>query len=283
MRVAILGLGLIGGSIARALATRRSNWPVRAWSPTGRGPAAAASSGEAHAATTAGDAIVGADLVVLAAPPLACLDLLDELAGSLRNSLGARAVVTDVASTKRRLVARASELGLPFVGGHPMAGREAAGYDAADPDLFVDRPWIVTTDGATRDGIERVEELATAVGARPTRMDAATHDAAAATISHLPLVLAAALASAAGRDPDGRWKDERRLAAGGWESMTRLARGDVEMGAGILATNADNVAVRLRAIRRELDAWLEQLEGSADQAEIRTLLADARDILEPDR
>jgi hypothetical protein len=55
------------------------------------------------------------------------------------------------------------------------------------------------------------------------------------------------------------------------------------MGAGILATNADNVAVRLRAIRRELDAWLEQLEGSADQAEIRTLLADARDILEPDR
>ena len=96
-------------------------------------------------------------------------------------------------------MARAEALGskLRFVGGHPMAGREASGFDAATADLFVDRPWVVVPGAHSRPAdVERVEWLARAVGARPLRMDAEAHDAAVAGISHLPLVLAAALVEA---------------------------------------------------------------------------------------
>ncbi len=122
--------------------------------------------------------------------------------------------------------------------------------------------------------------LAEATGARPVEMDAEAHDATVAGISHLPLVLAAALvesvaASAAGA---ATWRDAHRLAATGWSDMTRLARGDPEMGAGILVTNADAVAKRLRTFRDVLDQWIEGLDGGAppDADAVRTWLDEAR-------
>jgi prephenate dehydrogenase len=106
-------------------------------------------------------------------------------------------------------------------------------------------------------------------------MTPAAHDAAAAAVSHLPLVLSAALVEAVAADA-ADWAVARQLAAGGWASMTRLARGDVEMGAGILATNGDEVAQRLRILRDALDGWLTELdEGDADA--LRERLAAARD------
>jgi prephenate dehydrogenase len=280
MRLALLGFGLIGGSIARALAARDAGaWTVAAWSPRGDGPAAAAGDGTiARAAGSPGDAIREAELVVLAAPPLACLELLDMVA---RAGIGDGALVTDVASTKRRIVDRARALGLPFVGGHPMAGREASGYNAADPALFVDRPWVVTPAGDADAG--PVEALARAVGARPVRMDPAAHDRAVAAISHLPLVLSVALAEAVASADDGR-DDPRALAAGGWASMTRLALGDPEMGAGILATNADEVSTWLRRFRDTLDGWLADLDADAPEADrLRDRLNAARAALESER
>lgn len=273
MRVAILGFGLIGGSIALALHGRRPDWPVAAWSPSGEGPSHALGDGVVStAARTVEAATDRADLVVLAAPPLACLDLLDRLAAM---PLPPDAVVTDVASTKRAITARAASLGLRFVGGHPMAGREVTGYAAADADLFEGRPWIVT-DGPAVDR-ERVEALATAVGARIVAMEPDQHDAAVAAVSHLPLVLSAALVEAvAGSRTAGR-DDGRRLAAGGWASMTRVARGDSEMGAGILATNHDHVAARLRVLRDVLDGWIEALDADPpDAAALQARLEAAR-------
>jgi len=291
VQLGIVGFGQIGGSIASALRARDGGgreWQVAAWSPSGDGPRRARADGVVDAAVSRfEDAVADADLLVLAAPPLACLELLDRLAGT---ELASGAVVTDVASTKRRIVERAGALGLPFVGGHPMAGRESSGYAAADPELFVDRPWVITgsDDEARAPGaaIERVERLATAVGARPVRMDPLDHDAAVAAVSHLPLVLSAALVEAVagrrGRTGAGDAADPRRLAAGGWASMTRLARGDVEMGTGILATNADLVAERLRAVRAAIDEWLAVLEaenGAVDAGDLRARLATARDAL----
>ncbi len=294
MRVALLGFGLIGGSIARALArppilgAADPNAPstairIVAWSPSGEGPRAAAADGLVEAAARSEEAIEGADLVVLAAPPLECLRLVDALAGPLRGALGDGATVTDVASTKRLIVRRAEALGLRFVGGHPMAGREQAGYGASDATLFAGRPWVVVPS-ATSGGadVARVERLATACGARPLRLGAAEHDAAVAGISHLPLVLAAALVETIASGP-GAAGDARALAgtlaAGGWESATRLARGDPAMGAGILATNADEIARRLRAYRDVLDDWLATLEtpeGPDAPVIERRLDADAR-------
>ncbi|HVL54406.1 MAG TPA: prephenate dehydrogenase/arogenate dehydrogenase family protein, partial [Vitreimonas sp.] len=145
MRIALLGFGQIGGSIALALERRRPDWTLAGWSPSGDGPGRAAAEGvlERSAASLA-DAVGDANIVVLAAPPLASIDLLDQLAAT---ALPSGAIVTDVCSTKRRIVDRAASLGLPFVGGHPMAGREASGYASADADLFVDRPWVICPDG----------------------------------------------------------------------------------------------------------------------------------------
>ncbi len=292
MRLAFLGLGLIGGSIVRALreptgsgAARSGDWRISAWSPAGTGPRIGHAQGLVdHASPNAATAVEGAELVVLAAPPLACLELLGELAGGLRGSLAPDAVITDVASTKQVIVDRATTLGLRFVGGHPMAGVEASGFEAADPALFRDRPWVVVPSDDER-AMARVEAVARACGATTVHMDAAAHDAAVAAVSHLPLVLASALVEAvAGRDgrPRDGWSAAAPLAAGGWRSMTRLARGDVGMGTGIAVTNAPRLAARLEAMRDVIDDWLALLgaSGGPDEAAIRARLASARAMLE---
>ena len=287
VRIAIVGFGLIGGSIARAL--RRTDGPavrgepitVAAWSRRPDGPRAALAEGVVDAApATLGSTVEGADLVVLAAPPLAALELLDALAGPLGAGLAADATISDVASTKRAIVARADALGLRFVGGHPMAGLERRGWEAADGALFVDRPWVVCPGAAAGPAdVARVERLATDCGARPVRLDPAVHDAATAAVSHAPLVVSAALVEAMAAGPD--WPTAASLAAGGWRDMTRLARGDPEMGAGIAATNADEIARRVRAVRAALDAWLEALDAAEpDAVALAARFAAARDRLD---
>ncbi len=290
MRIAFLGFGLIAGSVARALraSPAAGGWPLAAWSPSGSGPARAVAEGVIDlAAADVPAALDGADLVVLAGPATACLDLLDGLAGPWAGAMAPDAVITDVASTKVALVARADALGSRFVGGHPMAGLDAAGYDAGNAELFVDRPWVIVPGAAAHAGdADTVAALARACGARPLVMDAAAHDAAVAAISHLPLVLAAALVEAMAGPADAPradWPAAAALAAGGWRDSTRLARGDVAMGAGILATNAPAVAERLRALQAVIDAWLAELErpGDPDETAIAVRLRAARDRLEP--
>lgn len=285
MRIAFLGLGLIGGSIARALraADRATASDFRgatlvAWTPSVAGPTAALTTGAIdEVAPSLPAAVDGADLVILAAPPLRVLDLLEGL-----RAIDHRGLVTDVASTKATIVERASEVGLRFVGGHPLAGRDTSGFDAADQDLFDGRPWAVITDSAADDDLERVEVLARACRARPLRMSGAEHDAAVAGVSHLPLALAAALVEAvAGRTAAGApstWPQAAELAASGWRDMTRLARGDVEMGAGIAVTNAGPLATRLRDVREVIDSWIEALERTdgPDVDAMADRLRDAR-------
>jgi prephenate dehydrogenase len=291
MRVALLGVGQIGGSIARALRTSAGGtdpveWIV-AWSPTGDGPREALRAGVIDAAAgSLGEAVDGSDLIVLAAPPLDCLDLLEAL-GELRGRAAPGALFTDVASTKERIVAAAATAGLPFVGGHPMAGSEGVGFGASRADLFRGRPWVVVSGPTSpTDGIANVEALARACGADPLRLDAATHDRAVAAISHVPLVVAAALVEAVIGSGDGRdrpeWALEARLAAGGWASMTRVALGSPEMSAGIAATNAAAIAAGLRELRLVIDAWIAMLEaGAGDTTPLAERFRAARDRLAP--
>jgi prephenate dehydrogenase len=287
VRLALLGLGLIGGSLARAV--RPHGWRVAAWTPSGRGPRQALAAGVVDVvASSVEAAVVDADLVVLAGPASACLDLLDQLGGPARSALGPDAVVTDVASTKLLLEARARDLGLRFVGGHPMAGRESSGFEASDAELFVGRPWVVVAPPGDPEGAARVEALARACGARPVRLEAADHDVAVAAISHAPLVLAAALVEAVAGGPGeiepAGWPTAASLAASGWASATRLALSDPAMGAAIARTNAGPLASRLREIRARLDEWIELLDtvgpdGLPDEELLRVRLASARDRL----
>jgi len=268
--VAILGLGLIGGSVARALA-RQGGWRVAAWSRAGDATARALEEGTIQAVLGDPAEAVTAPLVLLATPVPAIVATIR----SLGPALAARgAVVSDVGSTKSPVMAAAATVpGLRFVGGHPMSGAETRGYAASSATLFEDRPWAVVP-GATGDpeAVQAVERLARACGARPVTLDAAAHDTAVAAVSHLPLVASVALVQVALDGDD--WPLARRLAAQGWRDMTRLARGDPAMGGGLLVANAAAVAARLRAYRTVLDAWQTRFDalaaspgdGSAGQA-----------------
>lgn len=261
MRVAFLGLGLIGGSLA--LATRSPDRHVVAWSPRGDGPRAALAAGAIdEVAATREDAVRGADLVILAAPPLEVIRLVGWL-GVERASLAAGATVTDVASTKGAVWRAALDAELPFVGGHPMAGLESSGFGAADRDLFRGKPWILTEASPGAD-LEVVTRLATDAGAQVIGMRAREHDRAVAAISHLPLVASVALVESvlgvADEAPPPEADDAIRLAAGGWASMTRLAKGDVAMATGIAATNRDALVGQLLAYRDRIDEWLALLD-----------------------
>jgi prephenate dehydrogenase len=142
---------------------------------------------------------------------------------------------------------------------------------------------IVPADGDD-EATDRVEDLAALTGARPVRMPAAKHDSVVAAISHLPLVLAASLVEsvaggAAGAAPE--WPAVAALAATGWRDSTRLARGDVAMGASIAATNAPALAERVRAVIDVLEQWLVMLERPAgpDEQALADRLRTARDRL----
>jgi prephenate dehydrogenase len=286
LRLAIVGLGLIGGSIARAVHDgpgRAGFESISAWSPSGRGPTAALADGAIdRAAPSLAGAIDRAELIVLAADPLACLGLLDELAQL--PVAHERPTITDVASTKALLLGRADQLGLNYVGGHPLAGLETTGYENSRADLFVGRPWVICPGALARPvDLERVDELLAACRAEPHWLGAAEHDRAVAAISHLPLVVAAALVESVSAAED--WSLAEELAAGGWLSATRLARGDATMGAGIAATNAPELARRLRSLGIQLGDWLADLEATPDDPaatadRIRTRLSVAKRTLE---
>jgi prephenate dehydrogenase len=290
MHLGFVGFGLIGGSIARAVRASGdgSSWTISAWSPTGGGPALAAADGIIDRfAPTAADAIGDADLIVLAGPPTACLAAIDDLVGPWRASLPPGAVITDVASTKGAILARADAAGLRFVGGHPMAGLEVSGYEAGRADLFVGRSGVIVPGRvASPADVGRVRSVAEVCGARPVELAAAVHDRAVAAISHQPMLLATALVEAvagttAASAPD-TWSVAAGLAASGWRDMTRLARGDPAMGAGIAVTNGEALVEQLRALETTLARWREELErpGGPDEPSIRKRLAATRARLE---
>ena len=268
MRVSILGFGLIGGSIARALHSHAGDrtWHVSALSRHPGPVAQAVSDGLlASAATSLEQAIAEAELVVLAGPPLDCLDLVEALGGRLRDRLPEDCTVTDVASAKARIVAAADRLSLPFIGGHPMVDPEVDDYGAARPDLFLGRPWVTVLGERARFGdAERVGELVDACGAMQVPMKAAAHDAAVAAVGHLPLIVAAALIEAVAGGPGEPehedWRAAEALAATDWAGMTRLAHGEPAVGAGLAAPNAPAISARLRTMRSALDEWLALLE-----------------------
>ncbi len=285
--VALLGLGLIGGSIAKALAGHDDAPRIVAWTPGGVGPGLALREGVIQeAAHDPGAALVNADLVVIAAPPLETVLLVHRLGSDLTGSIKPSALVTDVASTKSTVMAAAAAAGIRFVGGHPMAGRESSGYAASTADLFAGRPWVVVApDGSGSDADGPVRWLAEACGATPLSLSATDHDAAVAAVSHLPLVLSAILVEAVVAD-ERLWPIASSLVASGWASATRLARGDPRMAAGITVTNNREISRALRAFRDQLDTWIDALEthgdddGGPDSTELERRFTAARTVLE---
>ena len=244
-RVAVVGLGLVGGSLARALTA--AGYPVLGVDRPGVRRAARASGAVART-VGAVERAASCDVIFLAAPPAANRALLRRLARVARPGL----VVTDVGSVKGPIVRDASRLGLTgFVGGHVMAGTEKRGFGASSAGLFKGAVWWIvpaTDPRATR----AVRGLARAVGARPRTIDGDTHDRIVAFISHAPQLTSWALLEAARSDPVVR----RHLSSAGpgFRDMTRLARSPRGLWSQILEENRDEVARALAEVARRLAA-----------------------------
>lgn len=280
MQVTIIGMGLIGTSLGLAL-----RLPDERDAPLGKtvvvgydrsSRASADARGRLaidRPAATLADAVAGAQVVVLAVPVQAMRPLFNELALLLQPGT----LVTDVASTKAEVMAWAAEL-LPrtveFIGGHPMAGREQSGPQAADPKLFADAIYCLTTTPRTSpEAMETAEALVRQVGAKPYHIDPDEHDAYVAGVSHLPFVLSAALVEATSRSP--AWKEMLALAASGFRDISRLASGDVEMHRDICMTNRASVTRWIDETTRVLQELRDALEAG-DAQQVQGLFERAR-------
>jgi len=244
----VLGVGLIGGSIGLA-ARQRLEAEVAGFDPDRATADAALGSGAIGTAPdSVAEACAGADVVFCAAPVAA----LERLAREALEASGPDTVVTDVGSTKRELLAA---LGADerFIGGHPLAGAETAGVGNARADLFEGARWYLTpTERSSGLLYDRLQRTLTGLGARPQAIDAADHDRLMATVSHLPHVVANALAAEAAAALTG--ETERIPEVGpSFRDTTRVAGANPAIWADIFASNADAVADSVESVARRLE------------------------------
>ena len=257
-KIGIVGLGLIGGSIALRA---RELWPSALVIGVDNKDVLEESM-RRHAIDVAADDLVvlgEADIVILAAPVKQNISLLSELDDNVR----VPAIVTDTGSTKREIVAAAADLPprFTFIGGHPLAGAAQGGLEHARPDLFEGRPWLLTPVARSEDpALARLTDFITALGAQPRILDPRAHDRMLAFLSHLPQLTASALMQVVG---DAVGDEGLALAGRGLADTTRLASSPPDIWQDIAATNADEIAPALDA----LIAVLQDLRGDLSEGE----------------
>lgn len=275
--VAIIGVGLIGGSLGMAA---KKNSLARRVVGVGR------SEQKLMRAKILGaiddysmDLERGAseaDLVVICTPVQTIVPTLKGMVAHLKRG----AVVTDVGSTKREIVEQASAImteGRYFVGGHPMAGSEQAGVETAFPDLFLGATYVITHSQHTNlDALGKLTAFAEGLGARIEVMSPEQHDLSAAVISHLPHAMAAALLHLAEESQRSSGK-VFRLAAGSFRDLTRISDSPPEIWRDICMTNVDSLAATISALQERLEAFKDALEAQDEEAVTR-FFEEARQI-----
>ena len=256
--ISILGLGLMGASLAMALRKRGFEGRLSAYARKAEVRGEALKRGIVDVAHDDPDAAVReASLVVLCAPIRACADLAAEIAPVLKPGT----LVTDVGSTKGWICRQMAGVLPPgvFVGSHPIAGSEKQGLEAASADLYAGALTVVAAHlDVTEEAARRVADLWSSAGSRVCRMEPEDHDRLLARTSHLPHVAAAALAKAIGRD----CAEQVGLFCGtGFYDSTRVASGSIDMWNDILSTNASAVAEELRAFKSEVERVYDDLQA----------------------
>lgn len=278
-KIAIVGTGLIGTSLALAL--RNSSLLdlqlVGTDSSGGARSGAQKSGAFDRMENRLLNAVEGADIVVLATPIIAMKELLEVLASHLPEGC----VVTDVGSSKQTVLEWADQY-LPenvhFVGGHPMAGRETAGPENADPNLFRGSTYcVIPSPRASQRAAAEITTMVEAIEATPYYISAGEHDSFVAAVSHLPFLLSVALVGCTSESPN--WDDIARVASSGYHDMTRLASGDTVMHRDICVTNPEPIVAWIDSFIRELYKVRQLLSDSEnlDQSAILDLFVKARD------
>ena len=272
--LAVVGLGLMGGSMALAL--RDCAETITGVDPNAEARQFALDNKIVDTATDDLKAGVSdADTVILCAPVQMIVSMLSRRIGSYLRS---NTLLIDIGSTKQDICAAMADLpiGVQAVGGHPMTGKEISGVQASEPTLFQGRPFVLCPTRRTTPATRlRALSLIDALGAVPFEMEAHRHDRLVAAISHLPYLLSSALVATVAKegqvDPTV-WE----LAAGGFRDMSRLAGQDVQMMGDILSTNTQAVAILLALFRVQL-AMLEAMLVSQDDQQVADFLKPARE------
>lgn len=269
--IGIIGLGLIGGSLALAA---RQLWPSGLVIGVDRNEVLEQAVARHAIDVAANDLTIvsEADVVILAAPVLQNIEILRRLPGCIDKPV----IVTDVGSTKRAIVEAAATLPahFTFVGGHPLAGSTRSGIEAARADLFAGRPWLFTQNGGEAangragEAMPRLFQFAEALGAVPHAMDAGAHDHLVAFISHVPQLAASALMQAIG---DAAGEEGLALGGRGLMDTTRLAGSPADIWADICASNADQIGAAIDALVN----LLQQVRGQLQDREAIGRLFDA--------
>lgn len=273
-KVAIVGLGLIGGSVALAA---REIWPTSLVIGVDDKTVLERAM-VLHAIDVAADdpvVMADADLVILAAPVCDNLDLLGDLGEHVRGT----AVITDVSSTKREIVdaARGLPRRLTFIGGHPLGGAPRGGIDHARSDLFRDRPWILTPTGNdSGKSLERLQQFVSALGAVTHIMTAAEHDRVLAFLSHLPQLTASALMHVIG---EGIGKEALALSGRGLSDTTRLASSPPGIWRDIGVTNADEIGPAIDVLIGQLQELRAGLTDGGPTERVFESASNWRDVL----
>lgn len=255
-RVALVGLGLLGGSLGLALKKAGFTGRIVGYARRAETRELALRTGAIDEAFADANATVeGADLIILTTPVAVIFDHL----ARLRPHLAPKALITDVGSTKRQICMRAAELYAQnpmFLGGHPMAGKEHSGFENADAGLFRNTRYVLTPVGKEDLNDARVQAfrtLVSAIGARPIVSDPAGHDLAVAYLSHLPQLLSTGLASLI-EEKHPAEQLALDLAATGFRDVTRLADSPYSVWRDICLTNTTNIQMALDALIQELES-----------------------------
>jgi len=262
--VTIIGLGLIGGSIGLALRQgRKPGWEIVGYSRRQETVANALSLGAIERGeNNLKDAVKQADFVIIATPVLTVKEIFSEIAPHLPSGC----MVTDTASTKAQVMKWAEEI-LPstvdFIGGHPMTGRETYGIQAAEAELFQGCTYCLTSsEKVSSKSIDTVTGMVKKLGAIPFFIDTQEHDKLVAGISHLPMLLSAALVSLTTKNPS--WSKMSKLAASGYHDLTRLASGNPEVNAHICLSNKEAIVNWIGKFSQELERY-RQLVAEGDK------------------
>ncbi len=274
--VAILGLGMIGGSIARGLKENLPGIKLLAWDKDEAALQQGIEAGVIDAGGSRDDICRQADIIVLAFPSLAIAESLPQVL----QEAGDRAVVTDVGSVKASIVnaAAASKRLARFVPGHPIAGSEKSGFAAADPRLFVDRNVILTPLPENDcDAVARVNSMWRAIGANVLGMELQWHDEVLAATSHLPHLLAYTIVDVLARQESS--EDIFRYAAGGFADFSRLASSDPDMWADIFIANEQAMVSVLDQYMTRLGE-LRELITSKQRDSLLRIFGDSREVRE---
>ncbi|WP_162143538.1 prephenate dehydrogenase [Anaeroarcus burkinensis] len=277
-RIAILGLGLIGGSLGMALRHSGADVFIHGFDKAEPARRLALERGAVDRCfATAGEAVAQADIVILATPVLQMASLMTDIA----EKLPAGCIVSDVGSTKSA-VSETLESLLPercsYIGGHPMAGGERSGMEAAQKNLFQGQ-WYLLLPGkrASEEQVELLRALLLPLGAKVAVMHPQEHDQWAAVISHIPHVTAAALVHLLARAELG---DARvQMAGGGFRDTTRIASSDADMWADICISNAEHIHRQIGKLQ-EILAECAQAVESGDRKKLHDYFLQARTFRE---